>query len=125
MFAWWGLFTWMPPYLSLPVEQGGRGFGVMGTTTLMVVLNFVWNVSGIRQFGWVAEVILDGASPFLIYTFMASLLVALMPRCGSLGYCWWWNGGRFLRDRIFFWLWHHRQRDFSHPGSSPRFGFYL
>src|SRR5262249_29186472 len=23
MFAWWGLFTWMPPYLSLPVEQGG------------------------------------------------------------------------------------------------------
>src|SRR6266576_1536292 len=32
MFAWWGLFTWMPPYLSLPVSQGGRGFGVMGTT---------------------------------------------------------------------------------------------
>src|SRR5207302_9035697 len=26
MFAWWGLFAWMPPYLSLPVEQGGRGF---------------------------------------------------------------------------------------------------
>src|SRR3984893_8950151 len=35
MFAWWGLFTWMPPYLSLPVSQGGRGFGVMGTTTLL------------------------------------------------------------------------------------------
>ncbi|MGA7377840.1 MAG: MFS transporter, partial [Candidatus Sulfotelmatobacter sp.] len=27
MFAWWGLFTWIPPYLSLPVSQGGRGFG--------------------------------------------------------------------------------------------------
>ena len=39
LFAWWGLFTWMPPYLSLPVSQGGRGFGVMGTTTLLVVLN--------------------------------------------------------------------------------------
>src|ERR1019366_6286922 len=39
MFGWWGLFTWLPPYLSLPVEQGGRGFGVMGTTTLLVVLN--------------------------------------------------------------------------------------
>jgi hypothetical protein len=23
MFGWWGLFTWIPPYLSLPVEQGG------------------------------------------------------------------------------------------------------
>src|SRR5438270_3808827 len=24
MFAWWGLFTWMPPYLSLPVALRGR-----------------------------------------------------------------------------------------------------
>ncbi len=39
MFAWWGLFTWLPPYLSLPVKHGGRGLGVMGTTTLLVVLN--------------------------------------------------------------------------------------
>src|SRR4051794_35864139 len=39
MFGWWGLFTWIPPYLSLPVEQGGRGFGVMGTTGLLVFLN--------------------------------------------------------------------------------------
>src|SRR5205814_4110409 len=23
MFGWWGLFTWIPPYLSLPVDQGG------------------------------------------------------------------------------------------------------
>ncbi|HKC71821.1 MAG TPA: MFS transporter, partial [Terriglobales bacterium] len=29
LFAWWGLFTWIPPYLSLPISQGGRGFGVM------------------------------------------------------------------------------------------------
>src|SRR6266550_888538 len=35
MFGWWGLFTWLPPYLSLPIEQGGRGFGVMGTTSLL------------------------------------------------------------------------------------------
>src|SRR5689334_20630154 len=26
MFGWWGLFTWVPAYLSLPVTQGGRGF---------------------------------------------------------------------------------------------------
>jgi len=32
MFAWWGLFTWLPAYLSLPIERGGtflhRGFGL-------------------------------------------------------------------------------------------------
>jgi len=31
LFGWWGLFSWIPPYLSLPVGQGGRGFGVMDT----------------------------------------------------------------------------------------------
>src|SRR5213079_769184 len=76
MFAWWGLFTWMPPYLSLPVEQGGRGFGVMGTTTLMVVLNLFGMFPGYASFGWVADY-LGRRKSFLIYTFMASLLVAL------------------------------------------------
>jgi len=76
MFAWWGLFTWMPPYLSLPVEQGGRGFGVMGTTTLMVVLNLFGMFPGYASFGWVADYI-GRRKSFLIYTFMAALLVAL------------------------------------------------
>ena len=55
MFAWWGLFTWLPPYLSLPVEQGGRGFGVMGMTTLLVVLNLLGMFPGYASFGWVAD----------------------------------------------------------------------
>ena len=76
MFAWWGLFTWMPPYLSLPVEQGGRGFGVMGTTTLMVVLNLFGMFPGYASFGWVADY-LGRRKSFILYTFMASLLVAL------------------------------------------------
>jgi MFS family permease len=76
MFAWWGLFTWMPPYLSLPVEQGGRGFGVMGTTTLMVVLNLFGMFPGYASFGWVADY-LGRRKSFIFYTFMASVLVAL------------------------------------------------
>ena len=76
MFAWWGLFTWMPPYLSLPIEQGGRGFGVMGTTTLMVVLNLFGMFPGYASFGWVADY-LGRRKSFILYTFMASLLVAL------------------------------------------------
>ncbi|MGH9430496.1 MAG: MFS transporter [Terriglobia bacterium] len=28
LFAWWGLFTWIPPYLALPVSRGGRGLSI-------------------------------------------------------------------------------------------------
>ena len=74
MFAWWGLFTWIPPYLSLPVEQGGRGFGVMGTTTLLVVLNLVGMFPGYASFGWVADY-LGRRKSFIIYTLVAAILV--------------------------------------------------
>jgi MFS family permease len=74
MFGWWGLFTWIPPYLSLPVEQGGRGFGVMGTTTLLVVLNLFGMFPGYASFGWVADHL--GRRPsFMLYTAVAALLV--------------------------------------------------
>jgi MFS family permease len=76
MFAWWGLFTWMPPYLSLPVSQGGRGFGVMGTTTLLVVLNLFGMFPGYASFGWVADR-LGRRRAFLIYSLSAALLIPL------------------------------------------------
>jgi MFS family permease len=74
MFAWWGLFTWIPPYLSLPIEQGGRGFGIMGTTTLLVVLNLAGMFPGYASFGWVADY-LGRRKSFLLYTFAAAVIV--------------------------------------------------
>jgi MFS family permease len=74
MFAWWGLFTWIPPYLSLPIDQGGRGFGIMGTTTLLVVLNLAGMFPGYASFGWVADSI-GRRKSFIVYTLMAALLV--------------------------------------------------
>jgi MFS family permease len=76
MFAWWGLFTWIPPYLSLPVEQGGRGFGVMGTTTLLVVLNLVGMFPGYASFGWVADY-LGRRKSFILYTLLAAFIVPI------------------------------------------------
>jgi MFS family permease len=76
MFAWWGLFTWMPPYLSLPVEKGGRGFGLMGTTTLMVVMYLVGMFPGYASFGWVADH-MGRRKSFILYTAIAALLVPL------------------------------------------------
>ena len=76
MFAWWGLFTWIPPYLSLPVEEGGRGFGVFGTTTLLVVLNLFGMFPGYASFGWVADH-LGRRRSFVVYLTVAALLVPL------------------------------------------------
>jgi MFS family permease len=74
MFGWWGLFTWIPPYLSLPVEQGGRGFGTLSTTTLLVFLNLAGMGPGYAGFGWVADRL--GRRPaFMFYTSAAALLV--------------------------------------------------
>jgi MFS family permease len=85
MFAWWGLFTWLPPYLSLPVEQGGRGFGVMGMTALMVILNLCGMFPGYASFGWVADH-LGRRKAFLLYTLVASLLIPLYAAARSPGW---------------------------------------
>lgn len=84
MFGWWGLFTWLPPYLSLPVEQGGRGLGVMGTTTLLVVLNLCGMFPGYASFGWVADH-LGRRRSFMLYTFMAAVLVPVYAMVRSQG----------------------------------------
>jgi MFS family permease len=82
MFAWWGLFTWLPPYLSLPVEQGGRGFGMLGMTTLLVVLNVCGMFPGYASFGWVADH-LGRRRSFLVYSLVAAVLIPLYAAARS------------------------------------------
>ncbi|HEU4416104.1 MAG TPA: MFS transporter [Candidatus Angelobacter sp.] len=76
LFAWWGLFSWMPPYLTLPVEKGGRGFGLMNTTTLLVTLNLVGMFPGYLCYGWVADK-LGRRLSLIIYTLSAAALIPL------------------------------------------------
>ena len=125
MFAWWGLFTWIPPYLSLPVEQGGRGFGIMGTTTLLVVLNLVGMFPGYASFGWVADY-LGRRKSFILYTFMAAVdSTDLCHGQGALGADGTGHCARFFRHRVLLRLGNYRQRDLSYlsPGSCS--GLYL
>jgi MFS family permease len=82
LFAWWGLFTWLPPYLSLPVSQGGRGFGVIGTTTLLVVLNLLGMLPGYASFGWFADY-LGRRKAFLLYSLAAAFLIPLYAAARS------------------------------------------
>lgn len=74
MFGWWGLFTWVPAYLSLPVTQGGRGFNPATTTTMLIVLNLVGMFPGYATYGWMADW-LGRKRAFIIYLFMAGALV--------------------------------------------------
>jgi MFS family permease len=84
LFAWWGLFSWIPPYLSLPVAQGGRGFGIMGTTTLLLVLNLFGMFPGYISFGWVADH-LGRRKAFMLYLFGAAVLVPFYAMARSQG----------------------------------------
>ncbi len=82
LFAWWGLFTWIPPYLSLPVSHGGREFGVMRTTTLLVTLNLFGMLPGYMSFGWVADH-LGRRKAFLVYSLSAAFLIPLYAAARS------------------------------------------
>ncbi|HEY3927625.1 MAG TPA: MFS transporter [Candidatus Koribacter sp.] len=76
LFAWWGLFTWIPPYLSLPISQGGRGFSQLDTTGLLVFLNLAGMFPGYISFGFVADRV--GRRPaFFLYLFGAACLVPI------------------------------------------------
>jgi len=76
LFAWWGLFSWIPPYLTLPVDKGGRGFGLMNTTTLLVTLNLVGMFPGYLCFGWVADK-LGRRRSLILYTVSAAIIIPL------------------------------------------------
>ncbi len=55
MFAWWGLFTWIPAYLTLPAASGGRNFSTFGLTSFLVVLNLCGMLPGYLVFGVFAD----------------------------------------------------------------------
>jgi len=57
MFGYWGLFTWIPAYLALPVAEGGRGLDLMKTTVWLVIMG-VGKWFGYALFGFFAAALL-------------------------------------------------------------------
>jgi MFS family permease len=74
MFAWWGLFTWIPAYLALPVARGGRGFSSLDMTTFLVVLNLCGMLPGYLLFGVAADKF-GRKLALLVYLVLAALSV--------------------------------------------------
>ncbi|HEV2387820.1 MAG TPA: MFS transporter [Candidatus Acidoferrales bacterium] len=74
MFAWWGLFTWLPAYLELPLSEGGRGFNLLGTTWFLLALNLIGMWPGYLLFGVFADRF-GRKRPLIGYLIAAALLV--------------------------------------------------
>ncbi len=81
MFGYWGLFTWIPSFLSLPVSKGGRGLSlVVGTTFYLVLSPGKW--LGYASFGFFADAF-GRRKPYFTYLLVAAILVPLYAVIGS------------------------------------------
>jgi MFS family permease len=73
LFAWWGINSWIPAYLSLPVSQGGVGFS-NATMSGLVFVNQVGTWLGYVTFGFVADAI-GRRRVYVAYLVLAAVLV--------------------------------------------------
>ncbi len=74
MFAWWGLFTWIPAYLALPASRGGRDFTQLNFTVFLVILNLCGMFPGYLVFGVLADRF-GRKRTFIAYLVLAALSV--------------------------------------------------
>jgi MFS family permease len=75
MCGYWGLFTWIPAYLSTPVAQGGRGFDMLHSTTWIVIMQ-IGAAIGFICFGYIADRI-GRRRAFLLFFVLSSISVPL------------------------------------------------
>jgi MFS family permease len=72
--AYWGLFTWMPTYLSSPAAKGGAGLGVLRSSAWIIPVQ-VGAFFGYTLFGVLADRF--GRRPVLLFFLVAA--AALVP----------------------------------------------
>ena len=75
MFGYWGLFTWIPGYLSLPPSQGGRGLSLATATTFILAL-CAGKWLGYALFGFFSDRF-GRRKPYFLYLLIAAALVPL------------------------------------------------
>ncbi|MBB6145758.1 MFS family permease [Silvibacterium bohemicum] len=75
LFAWWGLFTWVPRFLSMSTAEGGRGLSIVRTSAWTIVMQ-VGTFLGYVIFGYLADRF-SRKYTYIGYLVMAALLVPL------------------------------------------------
>lgn len=75
LFAYWGIFTWIPAYLASPVSKGGAGLGVFKTTGWIIPLQ-IGAFFGYTSFGWLADRF-GRRTTFAAFTLSAAVLIPI------------------------------------------------
>jgi MFS family permease len=75
MFGYWGLFTWIPSYLSLPPSQGGRGLSLVKTTAFYLAM-CAGKWLGYSMFGFFSDAF-GRRKPYFLYLIIAAALVPI------------------------------------------------
>ena len=75
LFAWWGLFTWVPRFLSMPASQGGRGLGIVMTSEWTIVMQ-IGTFLGYISFGFIADRF-SHKSTYIVYLLIAAVMVPI------------------------------------------------
>jgi MFS family permease len=96
LFAWWGLFSWVPAFLSLPVAQGGHGLDIFHTASWTILMQ-AGTFLGYVSFGVLADrfgrkriyilylVVAACVVPMYVLASSASALLLLGPVIGFWG----------------------------------------
>jgi len=80
-FAYWGIFFWLPSFLSRPVAQGGAGMGIVGSTGWIVAVQ-LGAYAGYLTFGILADRIGRRRS-FVLFMLAAALIVPLYAQLAT------------------------------------------
>lgn len=79
LFAYWGLFTWLPTFLASPVASGGAGLTVVKSSMWIIPMQ-VGAFLGYTLFGFLADRL--GRKPTFIFFLIAAAVLA--PLYGAL-----------------------------------------
>ncbi len=79
LFAYWGLFTWLPGFLSAPAAEGGAGLDVVRTSGWMFLMQ-VGALAGYLAFGFLAD--RYGRRPAFVFYVVSAAVVT--PLYGSI-----------------------------------------
>jgi MFS family permease len=79
LFAYWGLFTWMPSFFSRPIDQGGAGLGIVRSSGWIIPMQ-IGAFFGYTSFGFFADRF--GRRP--VFAFFLVCAAILVPAYGQL-----------------------------------------